>query len=66
MAWYLSKAMRQAANEASGINLFFEDPVLDADRVFYFTEAPRDAPKLQAKSFSKANNQTTLEAFKSY
>lgn len=69
MAWYLSKAMREAANDASvllyapGIDPFFEDLVKDADRVFYFTEAQRDAPKLQTKAFSRMKNQTTLGAF---
>jgi hypothetical protein len=69
MTWYLSKAMRETAHEASvllyapGIDPFFEDLVQDADRVFYFHEEPREAPRLQAKMYSKMKNQTTLGAF---
>jgi DNA polymerase I len=69
MAWYLSKAMRETAHEASvllyapGIDPFFEDLVGGADRVFYFQDGPRVVPKLQAKVYSKMKNQTTLGSF---
>jgi len=69
MAWYLSKAMRETAHDASvllyapGVDPFFEDLVQGADRVFYFQEGPREAPRLQAKMYSKMKNQTTLGSF---
>ena len=69
MAWYLSKAMKEAANEAAvllyapGVDPSFEELTKDADRIYYFAEAPRDAPRMQAKAFSKMKNQTTLGAF---
>jgi hypothetical protein len=69
MTEYISKALRQAAHEAtvllysSGIDPFLEDLTKLADRVFYFEEGPRDSPRLLARMCPRVRNQTSLEAF---
>ncbi len=69
MTEYISKALRQAAHEAtvllysSGIDPFLEDITKLADHVFYFEESPRDTPRLLARMSPRVRNQATLEAF---
>jgi len=69
MVEYVSKAMREAAQEATvllysaGLDPFIEELARNSDRVFYFEEGPRDSPRLLAKSNPKIKNQATLEAF---
>jgi len=69
MVEYVSKAMREAAQEATvllysaGLDPFIEELARNSDRVFYFEEGPRDSPRLLAKSNPKIKNQATLDAF---
>ena len=70
MTEYVSHALSDAAKEAAvllyapGIDPFFEDLVQNADRVFYFEEAPRETPRLVAKAHPRTReNQRTLEAY---
>jgi len=69
MVEYVSKAMREAAQEATvllyspGLDPFVEELAQNSDHVFYFEEGPRDSPRLLAKSSPKIKNQATLEAF---
>ncbi len=62
--------MSDAAKEAAvllyspGLDPFLEDLAKNADRVWYFEEGPRTAPRLIAKARPQAQkNQATLEAF---
>jgi hypothetical protein len=69
MVEYIQQALKQAAHEATvllyslGIDPFLEDLAKSADRVFYFEEEPRDAPRLTVKTWLKMKDQKTLEAF---
>jgi hypothetical protein len=69
MVEYVTKAMRDAAQEATvllytaGLDPFVEELARNSDCVFYFEEGPRDSPRLLAKSSPKIKNQITLEAF---
>jgi hypothetical protein len=69
MVEYVSKAMKEAAQEATvllyspGLDPFVEELARNSDHVFYFEEGPRDSPRLLAKSSPKIKNQATLEAF---
>jgi DNA polymerase I len=69
MVEYVSKAMREAAQESTvllyspGLDPFMEELAQNSDHVFYFEEGPRDTPRLLAKSNPKIKNQATLEAF---
>jgi hypothetical protein len=65
-----SQAMSDAAKEATvllyspGTDAFLEDLTRNADRVFYFEEGPRAAPKLISKAYPSAQkSQRTLEAW---
>jgi hypothetical protein len=65
-----SQAMRDAAKEAAvplyspGTDTFLKDLTRNADRVFYFDEGPRAAPKLISKAYPMAQkSQRTLEAW---
>jgi len=69
MVEYVSKAMREAAQEATvllyspGLDPFIEELAQNSDHIFYFEEGPRDSPRLLAKSSPKIKNQATLETF---
>jgi len=69
MVDYVSKAIREAAQEATvllyspGLNPFIEELARNSDRIFYFEEGPQDSPRLLAKSSPKIKNLATLEAF---
>ena len=70
MTEYISQAMRGAAKDATvllyapGADPYFEDLTRNADRVFYFEEGPRAAPRIIAKAHPREQkSQTTLEAF---
>lgn len=70
MVEYISHALSDAAKEAAvllyspAVDPFLEDLMKNADRVFYFDEGPRAAPRMVAKALPKTQrNQTTLEAF---
>jgi 23S rRNA A2030 N6-methylase RlmJ len=65
---YVSHA--EAAKEAAvllyspGLDPFLEELARNTDRVWYFEEGPRDAPKLISRAHPKAGrSQITLEAF---
>jgi hypothetical protein len=55
-----TQAMRDAAKEAAvllyspGTNTFLDDLTRNVDRVFYFEEGPRTAPKLISKAHPRA------------
>ena len=59
MTEYISKSMSDAAKEAAillyspGTDTFLEDLTRNADRVFYFEEGPRAAPKLISKAYPR-------------
>ena len=70
MTEYVSNALSDAAKEAAvllyspGTDTFLEEPVRNADRVWYFDEGPKASPRLVTKAYPKAErSQTTLEAF---
>jgi hypothetical protein len=70
MVDYISHALNDAAKEAavllyaSRADPFLEELAKNADRVWYFEEGPRTAPKLITKARPQAlKNQATLEAF---
>jgi hypothetical protein len=71
MTEYISKSMSDAAKEAAavllyspGTDTFLEDLTRNIDRVFYFDEGPRAAPKLISKPYPRAQkSQRTLEAW---
>jgi hypothetical protein len=70
MTEYISQAMREAAKDAivllyaPGADPYFEDLTRNADRVFYFEEGPRAAPRIIAKAHPREQkSQTTLEAY---
>ena len=70
MTEYISKSMSDASKEAAvllyspGTGTFLEDLTKNVDRVFYFEEGPRAAPKLISKAYSRAQkSQRTLEAW---
>jgi hypothetical protein len=70
MVDYISHALSDAAKEAAlllyspGADPFLEELAKNADRVWYFEEEPRVAPRLIAKTRPQAQkNQATLEAF---
>ena len=70
MVEYVSRAMSDAAKEATvllyaqGTDPILEELAKNADRVWYFDEGPRTAPRLVVKSYPKAErSQITLEAF---
>ena len=70
MTEYISKSMSDAAEKAAvllyspGTDKFLEDLTRNADRVFYFEEGPRAAPKLISKAHPRAQkSQRTLEAW---
>ncbi len=70
MAEYVSRAMREAAKDASVLlyspeaDPFLEELIKNADRVFYFDERPRAETGIDAKANPRAQkSQTTLEAF---
>jgi len=52
MIEYVSHAMREASHEATvllyspAVDPFLEDLAKGVDRVFYFEERPKDAPRL--------------------
>jgi hypothetical protein len=65
-----SQAMSDASKEAAvqlyspGTDTFLKDLTRNADRVFYFDEGPRAAPKLVSKAYPRAQkSQRTLEAW---
>ncbi|MCJ7444832.1 MAG: hypothetical protein MUO26_09935 [Methanotrichaceae archaeon] len=45
------------------IDQFWEDLIKQIDRLFYFDEGPRAAPRLTAKTWQKMKDQATVEAF---
>ena len=55
MTEYVSQALREAAKEAAvllyapGADPYFEELVMNADRVFYFDERPRAEARIAAK-----------------
>jgi len=53
----------QCCSFSPGIDPSLEDLAKGADRVFYFEEGPRDAPRGTAKTWLKMKDQKTLEAF---
>jgi len=62
--------MREAAKEATillyapGVDPYLEEPVRNANRVFYFDEGPRAETKVAVKASPRAQrSQTTQEAF---
>ena len=70
MVDYVSHSLRDASKDAAvllyspTVDPFLEDLMKNADRVFYFEEGPRAAPRMVAKALPKAQrDQTTLEAF---
>jgi DNA polymerase I len=70
MTEYVSKAMREAAKEATvllyspGADPFLEELIKNADHVFHFDERPRAETRIAAKANPRAErSQTTLEAF---
>ncbi len=70
MTEYVSKVMRETANEAvvllyaQGADPYFEELVKNADRVFYFDQGPRDEARIVAKAIPKTQkSQITLGAF---
>lgn len=70
MTEYVSKAMREAAKEAtvllyaSGVDPYLEELIKNADHVFHFDERPRAETRIAAKVNPRAQkSQTTLEAF---
>ncbi len=70
MTEYVSQDMRETAKEAAvllyaqGADPYLEELVKNADRVFYFDEAPRAEARIVAKNIPKTQkSQTTLEAF---
>jgi hypothetical protein len=69
MTEYISQALKQASHEATvllfspEVDLFLEDLIKLADRVFYFEEGPRDTPRLTSKTWQKMKNQSTLGTF---
>jgi hypothetical protein len=70
MVGYVSHAMRDASKDAAvllyapAVDPFLEDLMRNADRVFYFDDGPRAAPRIVAKGLPKTQKgQTTLEAF---
>ncbi len=70
MIEYVSHALSDAAKEAAvllyspGLDPFLEELAKNANRVWYFEEGPRTAPRLIAKARPQAlRNQATLEAF---
>jgi hypothetical protein len=67
MVEYDSHALADAAKEAAvllyspGLDPFLEELARNADRVWYFEERPRDAPKLVSRAHPKAQrSQTTI------
>jgi hypothetical protein len=67
---YVSQGLRDAAKEAAvllyspGTDTFLEDMTRNADRMFYFDEGPRTAPKLVSKEYRRAQkSQRTLEVW---
>lgn len=70
MTEYVSRALSDAAKGSAvllysaGLDPFLEELAQNADRVWYFDEAPRASPKRVKKAFPKAEkSQTTLEVF---
>ena len=70
MTEYVSHALSDAAKEAAvllysrEIDPFFEDLVLNADRVFYSEEGPREISRQVAKVHPRTmENQRTLTAY---
>jgi len=70
MVEYVSHALGDASKDAAvllyspAVDPFLEDLMKNADRVFYFDEGPRAAPRMVAKALPKTQrDQTTLEAF---
>ncbi len=70
MVDYVSHALADAAKEAAvllyspGSDTFLEELARNADRVWYFDEGPKAAPRLVSKACPKSQkSQTTLEAF---
>jgi hypothetical protein len=70
MVEYVSHALGDASKDAAvllyspAVDPFLEDLMKNADRVFYFEEGPRAAPKIVAKALPKTQrDQITLEAF---
>ena len=70
MAEYVSQALREAAKDAtvllyaSGADPYFDELTRNADRIFYFEEGSKAAPRLLAKAHpQEQKSQTTLEAF---
>ncbi len=68
MTEYISQAMKDAAKEAAvllyapGVDPFLEELIKNADRVFSFTEEPRDEKRIAAKTNPRTQkSQTTLE-----
>ncbi len=59
MIEYVSKAMREASNEATvllyapGADPYFEELIKNADRVFYFDEGLRAEARIVAKAIPK-------------
>jgi hypothetical protein len=67
---YISHALGDASKDAAvllyspAVDPFLEALMKNADRVFYFEEGPRAAPRMAAKALPKTQkDQTTLEAF---
>jgi hypothetical protein len=70
MVEYVSHALSDASKEAAVLlyspvlDPFLEELAKNADRVWYFEEGPRVAPRLLATALPKAQkSQTTLEVF---
>jgi hypothetical protein len=70
MVEYVSQALGDASKDAAvllyspAVDPFLEDLMKNADRVFYFEEGPRAAPRMVAKALPKTQkDQTTLGAF---
>jgi hypothetical protein len=70
MVEYISHALGDASKDAAvllyspAVDPFMGDLMKNADRVFYFEEGARAAPRMVAKALPKTQkDQTTLEAF---